>query len=41
MIAGYLFYSKSYKVGNEGEAFEKSIAVLPFVDIIRKVIWNI
>ena len=33
MIAGYLFYSKSYKVGNEGEAFEKSIAVLPFVDM--------
>ena len=33
IIAGYLFYSKSYKVGNEGEAFEKSIAVLPFVDM--------
>ena len=32
-IVGYLFYSKSYEVGNEGEAFEKSIAVLPFVDM--------
>ncbi len=32
-IASYLFYSKLYQVGNEGEAFEKSIAVLPFVDM--------